>query len=144
MVAIHVERTILAPPERVFAWLADPANLTTAPLLLTARWARGVSGPGVGALREAVATGMWFREQITAYDPPRSYSYLIVRSVPAFDHEGGTLTFTPTAVGTQVDWDSTYTHPLRGGGKAMEALTSRLLPWNFSAILAACAKALES
>jgi len=26
----------------------------------------------------------------------------------------------------------------------MEALTSRLLPWNFSAILQACAKALES
>lgn len=144
MVTIHVERTIAAPPDRVFAWLADPANLATAPLLLRAGWAKGVSGPGVGALREAVATGMWFREEITAYDPPRSYSYLIVRSVPAFDHEGGALTFTSVGEGTHVDWDSDYTHPLRGGGKAMEALTSRLLPWNFSAILQACAKALES
>ena len=34
MVQIHVERTISAPPDQVFAWLADPANLTTAPLLL--------------------------------------------------------------------------------------------------------------
>ena len=144
MVQIHVERTIAAPPDQVFAWLADPANLTTAPLLLQAGWANGVSEPRVGAVRRAVATGMWFREEITAYDPPRSYSYLIINSVPAFDHEGGTLTFTPAPGGTHVDWDSRYTHPLRGGGKAMEALTSRLLPWNFSAILQACAQALES
>lgn len=144
MAHIHVERTIAAPPDQVFAWLADPANLTTAPLLLQAGWVEGVSEPRVGAVRKAVATGMWFREEITAYDPPRSYSYLIISSVPAFDHEGGTLTFTPAPGGTHVDWDSSYTHPLRGGGRAMEALTSRLLPWNFSAILRACAKALES
>jgi uncharacterized protein YndB with AHSA1/START domain len=31
MVKIHVERTIGASPERVFSWLADPANLTAAP-----------------------------------------------------------------------------------------------------------------
>ena len=143
MVQIHVERTIAAPPEQVFSWLAEPVNLAAAPLLLRAAWVKGVSEPGVGAVREAVATGMWFREEITAYDPPRSYSYLIVSSVPAFDHEGGTLTFTPAPGGTHVDWDSRYTHPLRGGGRAMEVLTSRLLPLNFSAILQGCAEALE-
>ena len=31
----------------------------------------------------------------------------------------------------------------RGGGKAMEALTAKLLPWNFAAVLDGCAKALE-
>jgi hypothetical protein len=66
-----------------------------------------------------------------------------VKSVPAFDHEGGTLTFTPDGEGTHIDWDSTYTHPLRGGGKAMEAITKPLLPWNFQVILDSCAKALE-
>ncbi len=30
MVRIHVERIIAAPPDQVFAWLADPANLTAA------------------------------------------------------------------------------------------------------------------
>jgi hypothetical protein len=78
MVKIHVERTIGASPERVFSWLADPANLTAAPLILV------------------------------------------------------------------VSWVTTYTHPTRGGGKAMEAMTSRLLPWNFRAILARCARVLES
>lgn len=143
MVELHVERTIAAPPDRVFDWLADPASLTSAPLVLRSRWAAGTTAPSVGALREVVAAGMWFREEITAYDALRSYSYRIVASVPAFDHEGGTLTFTPAAGGTRVDWVSTYTHPLRGGGRAMEAVSARLLPWNFNAVLAGCAKALE-
>jgi hypothetical protein len=34
VVEIHVERTIAAPPERVFDWLADPASLTSAPAIL--------------------------------------------------------------------------------------------------------------
>ena len=143
MVKLHVERTIAASPERVFDWLADPANLTVAPLALRAGFAKGSSGPGVGALREVTGLGMWFREEITAYDAPRSYSYRIVRSFPAFDHEGGTLTCSPSGDGTHVDWVSTYTHPARAGGKAMEAVSSRLLRSSFLAILAGCAKALE-
>jgi uncharacterized protein YndB with AHSA1/START domain len=143
MVKLHVERTIAASPERVFDWLADPANLTAAPLALRAGFAKDSSGPGVGAVRQVTGVGMWFREEITAYDAPRSYSYRIVRSFPAFDHEGGTLTFSPSGDGTHVDWVSTYTHPARAGGKAMEAVSSRLLRSSFLALLAGCAKALE-
>jgi uncharacterized protein YndB with AHSA1/START domain len=143
MVKLHVERTIGASPERVFDWLADPANLTTAPLALRAGFAKDSSGPGVGAVRQVTGFGMWFREEITAYDAPRSYSYRIVRSFPAFDHEGGTLTFSPSGDGTHVDWVTTYTHPARAGGKAMEAVSSRLLRSSFLALLAGCAKALE-
>jgi uncharacterized protein YndB with AHSA1/START domain len=142
MVTLHVERTIDASPERVFDWLADPANLTAAPLVLRAGFAKGSPGPGVGALREVVGLGMWFREEITAYDAPRSYSYRIVRSFPAFDHEGA-LTMSPSGDGTHVDWVVTYTHPARAGGKAMQAVSSRLLRSSFLAILAGCAKALE-
>jgi uncharacterized protein YndB with AHSA1/START domain len=143
MVTLHMERTIEASPERVFDWLADPANLTAAPLAFKAGFAKGSSGPGVGALREVTGVGVWFREEITAYDPPRSYSYRILRSFPAFDHEGGTLTLVPSGDGTHVDWVTTYTHPARAGGNVMEAVTSRLLRWSFLAILAGCAKALE-
>ena len=143
MVKLRVERTIAASPQRVFDWLADPANLTAAPLALRAGFAKGSSRLGVGALREVTGLGMRFREEITAYDAPRSYSYRIVRSFPAFDHEGGTLTFSPSGDGTSVDWVTTYTHPARAGGKAMEAVSSRLLRSSFLAILAGCAKALE-
>lgn len=142
MVHLHVERTIAASPERVFEWLADPASLKAAPLVFKAAWARGAV-PGAGALREVTGLGMWFREEITAYDAPRSYSYLIVRSFPAFDHDGGTLTFTPAGDGTHVDWVTSYTHPARAGGTAFEKASAPLLRMSFEAVLAGCAKALE-
>jgi uncharacterized protein YndB with AHSA1/START domain len=141
---IHLERTIAAPVEQVFDWLADPANLAAAPLALKAGYAKGWSRPGAGAIREVVGVGTWFREEITAYDRPHSYSYLIVRSFPPFNHEGGTLTFTAMGDGTHVDWLSNYTHPAWAGGKLLEALSYRLLRSSFLAILDGCAKALES
>ena len=144
MVQLHVERTIAASPERVFDWLADPANLTSSPLVLKAGWAKGSPGPGVGALREVTAVGMWLREKITAYDAPRSYSYRILRSFPPSEHEGGTLTFSQSGDRTHVDWVATGTIPARAGGKVMEAVSSRLLRSSFLATLAGCAKALES
>jgi uncharacterized protein YndB with AHSA1/START domain len=143
MVEIHLERTIDAPVEQVFDWMADPANLAAAPLALRAGWAKDSSGPGAGAVRELTGVGTRFREEITAYDRPRSYSYLIVRSFPPFNHEGGTLTFTASGDGTHVDWLSNYTHPARAGGKLLEAVTYRMLRSSFLAILDACARALE-
>lgn len=143
MTTIRVERTIAAPPDAVFAWLADPANLTAARLMLKAGWRADAPGPRVGAVREAMAAGMWLREEITAYDPPHSYSYLIVKVFPPLDHRGGTVTFTPTGDGTRVEWETTYTHPALIGGRFAEALTSRILSQGFEQILAGCADALE-
>jgi uncharacterized protein YndB with AHSA1/START domain len=142
-VELHVERTIAAPSDQVFDFLADPASLKGAPLVLSAKYASGSSGPGAGAVRQVAGAAMWFREEYTAYDRPRSYSYLILRSFPVFKHEGGTLTFTPQGDGTHVDWDTVYTHPAWMGGKAFEAVSSRLLRMSFLSVLAGCAKALE-
>ncbi|MCV7198098.1 SRPBCC family protein [Mycobacterium angelicum] len=142
MVEIHLERTIAAPVEEVFDWLADPVNLTAAPLVLTSAYAKD-SSPGAGAVREVTCVGPRFREHITAYDRPHSYSYLIVESFPPFNHQGGTLTFTPSGNATRVEWHTEYTHPARTGGKLLEAVTRPLLRWSFLAILDGCAKALE-
>ncbi|OBI55614.1 SRPBCC family protein [Mycobacterium sp. E796] len=154
MVEIHVERTIAAPVGQVFDWLADPANLAAAPLVLRAGYAKDSPGHGAGAVREVVGIGTWFREEITAYDRPGGYSYLIVRSFPPFNHEGGTLTFTGSTFtgskftgsgdGTHVDWLSNYTHPALAGGKLLEVVSYRLLRSSFLAILDACANALET
>jgi uncharacterized protein YndB with AHSA1/START domain len=143
MVEIQLERTIAAPVEDVFDWLADPANLAAAPLVLKAGYTKATSGPGAGAVREVTAVGTWFREDITAYDRPHSYSYLIVRSFPPFKHDGGTLTFTASGDGTHVDWLTNYTHPALAGGRLLEAVSRRVLRSSFAAILDGCAKALE-
>jgi uncharacterized protein YndB with AHSA1/START domain len=145
MAQIHVERTIAAPQERVFDWLLDPANLAVSPVFRKAVWAKDSSGPGVGAVREVTGYGFWAHEQITAYDAPRSCSYVVVGAFPATQHDGGTLTCTPSGDGTHVDWVSGYTLPARGGGKVIEVITLPLVrSLTFRAILAGCAKALES
>ena len=142
---IHVERTIAASPHRVFDWLLDPANLTVSPLFRKARWAKDSSGPGVGAVREVTGMGFWAHEQITAYDAPRSCSYIVVGSFPPSQHDGGTLTCTPLGDGTHVDWMSGYALPARAGGKVIEVVTLPLIrSLTFRAILAGCAKALEN
>jgi uncharacterized protein YndB with AHSA1/START domain len=141
---IRVERTIAAPQDRVFDWLADAANLTAAPLILRAVWANGTTGPGQGAVRNVIAAGMWLRERYTAYDAPRSYSYRIFRSIPAINHNGGTLTLSPAPDGTHVDWETAYTHPAWVGGRALEAVTGPAIRSGFVAILDGCAKALET
>jgi uncharacterized protein YndB with AHSA1/START domain len=146
MVEIHVERTIAAPPENVFDWLADPVNLAAAPMALKGFWEKGTVGPGKGAVRRVIAAGPWFREEITAYDRPRSYRYLIIGGFPPFRHDGGTLTFTPTGgdnPGTHLDWLTNYTHPAYVGGKVLEKVTRPMLRSSFVAILDACARALE-
>ena len=147
MVEIRVQRTIAAHVEQVFDWLADPVNLAAAPLALKAGYTKGFSAPGTGAMRRVIGVGTWFLEEMTAYDRPRSYSYLIIRSVPPFIHDGGTLTFTESrsgaTEGTDVDWLTHYTHPVWAGGKLLESVSYRLLRSSFVAILEHCATALQ-
>ena len=147
IVEIRVRRTIAAPVEQVFDWLADPAHLAAAPLAPKGSYRKDSSAPGAGAMREVIGIGTWFREKITAFDRPRSYSCLIVRSLPPFKHDGGTLTFTASGgsnEGTHVDWLTNYTHPAWAGGKLLELVSYRVLRSSFLAILDSCAKALQS
>ncbi len=95
-------------------------------------------------MRDAICVGLMLREQYTAFNPPRSYSYQILSAVPPMNHNGGTLMFTPVGDGTHVDWETSYTHPIWAGGKALELITGPLIRLSFESILAGCAKALES
>lgn len=146
MVQLHVERNIAGAPDRVFNWLADPANFA-APFASSIGFTAGYVGgspPNLGAVRDVNGFGhTWFREVITAYDPPRSYSYRVVRAFPPVDHHGATMTFTPVADGTHVDWVSTFTYPVHLGGRVMDAVSSRLVRRSFLTILSRCAEAFE-
>ena len=105
MADIRVQRTIAAPPQIVFDYLADPTSLMAAPLALKAGFDSGTTKPAVGARRWLIGVAIWIRsEEITEYEPPRHFSYRIVKAVPAFRHDGGKMTFTPSGQGTYVDW----------------------------------------
>ena len=110
MVRFVIERTIAAPPDEVFAWLNDSSNYTSAPLVLREKRTRdGEDAPyGKGARREVTGVGAWFREEITSYNPPHEFGYLILKSLPTINHEGGTIRVEPVAGGSHVIWTTTY------------------------------------
>jgi uncharacterized protein YndB with AHSA1/START domain len=144
MVTVHLTRIMHAAPQRVFDWLAEPRSLEAMSVIRRAVWAEDSRPPGLGAVRVATGFGLRIREEITAYEPPRGYSYRIIRSFPVFDHEGGTLTLTPVGDGTHVDWRTTYTHPWYSGGRLLQAVTSRMLASGIRAVLDACAREVET
>jgi hypothetical protein len=53
------------------------------------------------------------------------------------------MTFTPSGTGTHVGWRTAYTHPVYAGGRVTQAISFPLLRSSFSAVLDACAKALQ-
>jgi hypothetical protein len=59
------------------------------------------------------------------------------------NHDGGTLTLASSADGTQVEWATSLTFPLRSGGKIAESVTAPMFKSAVEAILAGCAQALE-
>jgi uncharacterized protein YndB with AHSA1/START domain len=107
---ITVNRLIPHPIDRVFAVLSNHAGYTAFPGVTGAKLLKhGWDEPnGQGAIRRIELGAVWFEEEITAFEPPVRMDYLILRSRPAMEHEGGSLRLEETAEGTQVTWTSTF------------------------------------
>ncbi|HWC80610.1 MAG TPA: SRPBCC family protein [Pseudonocardiaceae bacterium] len=107
---VTAQRVIAAPIDEVFDWCATTTNYTRSSLVLRARLARhGQGAPyGIGAVRLHTWLIGWFRERITAYQPPHEFAYVVERSFPPARHELGRMTFTEVRGGTQIagspDW----------------------------------------
>lgn len=138
------ERTIAAPPSAVFEWLANSHNYKAVPFVLAERLAKpGEDGAyGLGAVREVTCWGAWFREEITAYDAPQQFQYLVIKSFPPVDHHGGTVTVKAVAGGSHVTWSSPFTLSRLLGGKIAEKLSKRIMQANFRQTLKAADQAL--
>ncbi len=119
MQTIVVKRTIKAPIEKVFDLLSDHANYKDFPGVKDSELVKKGKPHknGVGAVREIDAGTAWFREEITAYERPVRMDYLITKSRPPMQHEGGSVRLEATAEGTEVTWSSTLRIriPLVGG-----------------------------
>lgn len=141
---LTVERRIAAPPAAVFDWLTDVSNYVQTRTVIRARRTKDGEGAlyGVGAIREVTAVGAWFRESITHYDRPNEFRYLIVKSVPAIEHRGGSVQLTPVENGTHVTWTTEYELPLRSGGALVATAIAPILERSFRSILAAADRSL--
>jgi uncharacterized protein YndB with AHSA1/START domain len=119
MKTITVRRTIKAPIERVFDVIADHANYQDFPGIKASKLVREgkTEKNGVGAVREIDAGKAWFQEEITAYERPRRLDYLIVKSRPPLEHQGGSVRLESTPEGCAVTWTTTVgvKLPLIGG-----------------------------
>jgi uncharacterized protein YndB with AHSA1/START domain len=106
-----------APPERLFATLADVPGWPRWMLARRAELEReGVPAPGgVGAIRRLGGGPFSSREEITEYDPPRHLGYRVVSGLPVRDYRAD-VDFTGDDRGTTITWAASFEPAMPGTG----------------------------
>lgn len=111
-----------APPEKVFALLADGAGWSewAGPMVVRSWWEReGSSEPGgVGAIRRLGLGKLSSREQIVEYDAPRHLAYTWLTSFPVRDYRAD-VRLDPDGTGTRIVWGGTFRPAFPGGAALM-------------------------
>ncbi|MCB1026298.1 MAG: SRPBCC family protein [Microthrixaceae bacterium] len=123
---VTVRRFISAPPEEVFDLVADNSGWGRWAIgIESERECEGVDHPdGVGAIRKVGRAPVESREEITAFDPPRSLSYKLLTGLPLQDYEA-TVTVEPVTDGSLLTWAGSFV-PINavqsaGGAAALRA-----------------------
>lgn len=137
MQTVTVTRTIKAPIDKVFELLSDHANYKSFGGLKDSRLTREgkTEKNGVGALRLIDAGPLWFEEEITVFERPTRMDYVIRRSRPPIDHQGGSVRLKETAAGTEVVWTSTLRFKIPLIGNLLTKLAAPQLGKSFGGML---------
>jgi len=127
---VEVERSarIAAPPERVFAILADHEAMSEwLPVREVVRRRPGEPDPnGLGAVRVVRGAGLAVEERITAFEPPRRLEYRLLAGAPVRDHRGE-VRLEPDGDGTRVRWRVELRPLVPGTGWLLRGLLGRML-----------------
>ena len=119
MKTITVTRTIPAPIEKVFDLLADHGNYKMNFGVKESRLVKEGKPDknGLGAVRYIDGGPIKFEEEVTFYDRPRRYDYLIIKCSAPLEHEGGSIRLESVGNATKVTWTSVMRVkvPLVGG-----------------------------
>jgi uncharacterized protein YndB with AHSA1/START domain len=113
MIEVEAEARSAAPPERVWALLADPRSWT--------QWARFdevqvEGGGGVGEIRQNRRGRITGRDRVVVFEAPRYYAYESSSALPVRDYRGDvTLTPMPDG-GTDIRWRSRFAPKIPGTG----------------------------
>jgi Polyketide cyclase / dehydrase and lipid transport len=105
-----MRRSVAAPIDEVFDWIADGENWASVPGMFYSRVQRA-DGPepnGVGSIRKFASVASKVTEVVTGFERPRYMSYKALSMTPRIDHEGGSITFQEIPGGTEVFWTTTF------------------------------------
>lgn len=119
---------INAPVEEVFARVSDHEKfLSTLPLSNTTIEKPGeFETNGLGAIRAVAGPGGILKEEITAFDPPHSFEYLIIKGPRQPRHEFAKVSFFPDPEGTRVDWESRLSIKLPFGARVVGTMVQQM------------------
>jgi uncharacterized protein YndB with AHSA1/START domain len=135
-----------APPERVFALLADATSWPrwAGPVIAHGSWERQGDPPpgGVGAIRKLGRWPQFGREEIVAYEPPTHHAYTMLSGQPVRNYRAD-VRLTPDGAGTLVTWGATFDPVVPGTGRLLSAMYRRLIG-SFARRVAAYAATTES
>jgi len=112
MLELDAQAVSSAPPERVWALLAD---VRTWPQWADLDEAEVESGSGVGEVRSFRRKRVNTRERITDFEPPRLLGYDFLSGLPIRDYHAQ-VTLTPQDRGTHIRWHSTFDPKVPGAG----------------------------
>jgi len=123
---IVLERTIPAPPERIWALVADHEGMKRwAPVREVVLRRPGSPDPnGVGAVRTVRASGLVLDERITGFKPGERLGYTVLEGAPLRDH-AGEIRLEPGDGGTRVRWSVRFRPLVPGTGWLLERVLAR-------------------
>ena len=137
MPEIAIDRTLYAPIDRVFEVMSDHGRYDRMRKISAAELIRDgdTEKNGDGAVRRLRSGLARFDEEISEFDRPNRFDYLIIRTNLPLHHDGGSLRFETSGSGTRVGWTSTFriTVPVVSG--PLNAIFKRQLEKSFHAML---------
>jgi uncharacterized protein YndB with AHSA1/START domain len=124
MLEIDVHASSAAPPERVYALLADVRTWH--------EWApfdeaEVESGQGVGEIRRLRKGRVRSKERVVALEPPRLFAYEFLSGLPIRDYRSEVTLDPSPEGGTAIRWHSTFRAKVPGTGWTMRWSLNRFL-----------------
>jgi Polyketide cyclase / dehydrase and lipid transport len=146
MAKVFVGASIKRPPVDVFALVSDHEKFLSGISGTVTRIVKAgaVERNGLGCIREVrVGDRIRYVEEITQWQPPHSFEYLIREASVPIRHYGSRLDFTARQESTDVTWQSRFEVPIPIIGWVLGQVMKRRYKSAFSAMLSRARVMLE-